>query len=113
MKTAVAYLTKQSPVSLAIGAAVILGVLYVVGRAAVTEVAGVAAGIATGDNVITRNQSNAAGEKVTAYEGAGVVGTLGGAANSISGGALASIGETIGGWAFDIFGPKTPDFNKP
>jgi len=65
------------------------------------------AGLVTGDNVITQNQHNAEGESVTAYQGAGVLGTLGAAFNSASGGILASAGETIGGWAFGLFGPKT------
>lgn len=42
--------------------------------------------------------------KGTAYEGSGVVGTLGNAANQASGGVLQSIGESIGGKLFDWFG---------
>jgi hypothetical protein len=56
---------------------------------------------------LTRNQKDLSGEKVTAYEGKGLPGTLGAAANTVSGGTLASIGEKVGGWVFDIFGPKS------
>ena len=112
MKTAVSYLTKQSPVNLAIGAGIIIAVVYVLGRQAVKEVAGVVGGVATGNNIVTQNQTNAAGEKVTAYEGAGILGTLGAGFNSLSGGGLATIGEKLGGWTFDLFGPKYEEKGK-
>lgn len=108
MKAAITYLSKQSPVNLAIAGGVVLVVIYVVGRAAVTEVANVAAGVISGNNAVTQNQHNADGETVTAYQDAGVLGTLGAVANSASGGLLASTGEKLGGWLFDIFGPKLP-----
>lgn len=108
MKAAADYLAKQSPINLAIGAGVVLFALYYLGRQAIAEVANVAGGVLTGNNVITQNQHNAAGETVTAYQDAGVLGTLGAAANSTSGGVLASTGEAIGGWLFDVFGPKLP-----
>jgi len=88
-------------------AAVAVGVLLLGAYLAKKTVEG-AAGLVTGDNFITQNQHNAAGETVTAYQGAGILGTLGAATNSASGGILASVGETLGGWAFDVFGPKTP-----
>lgn len=61
-------------------------------------------GVVSGDNALTRSQSNAAGERVTAYEGAGVVGTVGAAANTASGGVLASAGQAIGGWWASVTG---------
>ena len=55
------------------------------------------AAVLSGDNALTRNAKNAAGQSVTGYREAGVLGTLGAAANAASGGYLASIGEWIGG----------------
>lgn len=60
-----------------------------------------AANLLTSDNAITRNQANWDGDKTTAYQGAGVLGTLGAATNSLSGGAFASWGENLGGWFYD------------
>jgi hypothetical protein len=54
------------------------------------------AGLMTGNNGIT------AGARTTAYQGAGVLGTLGAATDAIFGGLLSQAGETIGGWAYDI-----------
>lgn len=97
MSAAAGYLAKQSPVTLAIAG----GVVLVLGYLVVKEVAKAGAGLVSGNNAITRNQTNAAGEKVTAYEGAGVLGTVGAATNSASGGVLASVGEWIGGKVAD------------
>jgi hypothetical protein len=66
----------------------------------------VAGGLVTGNNVITANQTDASGQPVDAYQGAGVLGTLGAATNSASGGILASIGEWIGGKAADLTLPS-------
>lgn len=104
---ALAYLDKQNPLMLAAGAALVLGVIYYLGRKTITDTVGAAAGLVSGNNAITRNQTNLDGERVTAYEGKGVLGTLGAINNSVSGGTFATLGEKIGGWAFDIFGPKT------
>ena len=43
--------------------------------------------------------------KGTPYEGAGVVGTLGNAANQVSGGVLADFGSWLGGKVYDITHP--------
>jgi hypothetical protein len=72
----------------------------------------VAGGVLTGNNAVTENATNAAGEATTAYQGAGIVGTVGAATNAASGGVLASIGESIGGTLFDWFGPKVDLTNK-
>jgi len=69
-------------------------------------------GIVTGDNALTRNATNAAGEPVTAYQGVPVVGTLGAGTNYLLGGYPASIGQSLGGWWFDVFGP-TYHVNAP
>ena len=54
---------------------------------------------------LTTTARNAAGQRVTAYEGAGAVGTLGAAANAASGGYLATLGQWLGGAVFDITHP--------
>lgn len=38
----------------------------------------------------------------TPYEGAGVLGTLGGTVNAASGGVLQSWSESLGGWLYDV-----------
>jgi hypothetical protein len=68
----------------------------------------VAGGLVTGNNVITQNQTDAQGNTVDAYQGAGVLGTLGAGANSASGGWLASLGESIGGWLAPSYDPNAP-----
>lgn len=97
-------LSALSQNTLVVGGVVAVALLYLFGG----KVAKEAVGLVTGDNFITRNQANAAGETVTAYQNAGIAGTLGAAFNSASGGTLASAGESLGGWIFDHFGPKDP-----
>lgn len=63
------------------------------GKAA-TETVG---GAITGKNALTEG---------TAYDGAGIVGTLAGAADAAAGGALSSVGSAIGQTLFDWFGPS-------
>ena len=46
--------------------------------------------------------------KGTPYEGAGVLGTLGNAADKLSGGTLSAAGESLGETLFNWFGPATP-----
>ena len=60
-----------------------------------TRAAKIAGGIVTGNNALTQSQTDASGSKVTAYEGAGILGTLGAAFNTASGGVLASAGEKV------------------
>jgi hypothetical protein len=71
-----------------------------------------AKGIVTGTNALTQNATNAAGEHVAAYEGKGVVGTAGAAANAASGGYLSSWGESLGSWVYDMthdeYDPNAP-----
>jgi hypothetical protein len=62
---------------------------------------------------LTETATNAAGQPVTAYRDAGVIGTLGAAANAASGGTLASLGEWIGSAAYDLFNPGTDTTPAP
>lgn len=115
MKLPTAYLASKSPLALAAGASVVLIVIYVLGRKAVKDVAAaasagaeVAAGVLTGDNLITASAKNASGESTDAYKDRGILGTLGAGTNAILGGIPATLGENLGGWFFDKLGPKTP-----
>lgn len=80
------------------GAAAVVGLVLL-------KFSGAAQGALTGDNALTRNATNADGQPVTAYQGAGVVGTLGAATNAASGGYLASLGQWLGGAIFDLTHP--------
>lgn len=66
-------------------------------------------GIFSGHNSLTTTATNAAGDRVSAYEGAGVVGTVGAAANAASGGYLATLGQWLGGAVFDLTHPAPGD----
>ena len=81
------------------GAAVVAYVIY----RAVPKVAEVAGGIVSGNNTLTRGARDADGRPTTAYQGAGVVGTVGAAANAASGGYLATLGSWLGGKTYDLF----------
>jgi hypothetical protein len=63
---------------------------------AVGAVADTAAGIVTGNNAITQ------AARSDAYQGAGVMGTLGAATDIASGGLVSRMGEWLGGKAADI-----------
>lgn len=67
-------------------------------------------GLVSGNNAVTRG---------TTYEGAGIGGTLGAAANSASGGLLETFGHWLGGKAADVsesisatFEPRTTQVRK-
>lgn len=97
------------PVKLAVAALLVVGGVYFFTRQAVKDVAGVGAaaaetvaGVVTGNNAITQSAKNADGVPVSAYEGAGVLGTLGAATNAASGGWLATGGEKLGGWVYNL-----------
>lgn len=85
------------PIGIAIAA--VLVVVAVIARKAVGAAADTAAGLVTGENAITRG---------TAYEGAGVLGTLGAVANAASGGSLQTIGEKI----VAVFTPSPGDAER-
>src|SRR5690606_35306973 len=86
-KAATKYLQKQNPLMLAAGAALVVGVLYYLARRTVTDVASAAGGIVSGNNAVTEG---------TAYEGKGILGTLGGVLNSALP-FLDDVGEWVGG----------------
>lgn len=83
------------------------GVLTVVGVALggflLWKASGLAKGLLTGDNALTKNATDSNGKPVTAYQGAGPVGTLGAAANVASGGYLATFGSWLGSSTYDFF----------
>lgn len=91
MKAAMAQFVEKSggPIGVAIAIAIGFGAIYfLLGK--VGEVAGAAV-----DAVKNVNEG-------TDYEGAGAVGTLGNAANQLSGGVLADFGSWLGGKVFDM-----------
>jgi hypothetical protein len=59
-------------------------------------------GLVTGNNVITQSATNSTGDRVTAYEGVPVLGTLGAATNALSFGYLADFGGWIGRKTYDL-----------
>lgn len=96
---------KDKPVQFAIAVSIVGFAVYYLAGTTIKAAANVIGGAVSGNNAITQNQTNLAGENVDAYEGAGIFGTVGATFNSASGGVLATVGEKIGGWAFDLFGP--------
>lgn len=101
----------DNPIQLALALGGVIALVYFIGRKALGAAADGAAGLVSGNSAITRNQTNATGDQVTAYQGRGVLGTLGAAANTASGGTLSSIGEALGGWIYDVthddYDPRT------
>jgi hypothetical protein len=90
----------NDPVKFAIAAAVVATVGYLLIRQAAKDVgkaagaaASAAGGIVSGNNAITRG---------TVYEGTGIAGTAGAAADAATGGLLSSWGESLGGWLYDV-----------
>jgi len=54
-----------------------------------------------------QNSHDLNGDNQTAYEGHGLVGTLGATANNLSGGTLSSLGGELGGWVYDLLHSDT------
>ena len=102
MSRAFSYLNNQDPMKVALAAVIVIGVVYYLARKTVGDVAQGVGSVVSGNNAITENQSNWNGESVSAYQGKGVIGTIGAAANTASGGLLSSWGEGIGGWLYDV-----------
>lgn len=73
------------------------------GRKAVVAAADAGAGIVTGENELTKG---------TPYEGAGVLGTVGAAANAASGGVFQEFGEWLGGKTYDLLHPDEQKLNE-
>jgi hypothetical protein len=86
---------KSYAVLIGVGAVALVGLAWLA-RKQIAAAASAAGGLVTGNNALTEG---------TAYEGAGVVGTLGAAANSASGGALGDFGSWLGGAVYDITHP--------
>lgn len=93
----------DDPVKLAIGGAIVLGVVYFLVRQLAKDAGAVAGavgreayGLATGSNVLTNG---------TPYQGAGIVATPAAIVNDLSGGTLQRLGEWIGSW--DVFDPNS------
>lgn len=83
----------ENPIQLAIGVGLVVTLVYFLARKTAGDAAQGVGGIITGNNAATRG---------TAYEGAGVVGTVAGSIDKASGGVLSSIGESLGGWFYDV-----------
>ena len=88
-----------------LGAAAVVGVfvLYVLGRKAVEAAVDTGKGIVTGDNALTKG---------TAYEGAGVAGSIGAAADAASGGVLSDLGSKIGIGLYDWLHPDEANIRE-
>lgn len=83
----------------------IIGVvtLYTVTRAAAQGISNTAGAVVDyGAGLVTGNNGITAGARTDAYQGKGVLGTLGAATDRAFGGLLSQAGETLGGWAYDI-----------
>ena len=88
-------LGKQDPIKLALGAVIVIAAVYYLTRKTVTDVAQGAGGLVSGNNAITKSA------RTDAYQNAGIVGTLGAAADNASGGLLSKTGEALGSWTYD------------
>lgn len=88
----------SNPLQVAVGVALIIGLAYLLVRKTVDDVAAAAGGVLSGDNALTEG---------TAYEGKGVLGTLGAAVNSATGGAGEWAGEAIGETLYQFFNPSS------
>jgi len=102
--------SSQTKLYIAVGAAVLIFGVYMSRQAqkgvqaiasAAGDVADATVGAVTGNNTITATAKTADGQATTAYQGKGILGTMGAATNAASGGYLASVGEWIGGKAYD------------
>lgn len=87
----------DNPVQLALGACLVIGVVYWIGRKTLTDAASATAGLVTGNNAITAG---------TAYEGKGIAGTVGGAVDKAGGGLFSTIGGWLGGKIYEVSHPE-------
>jgi hypothetical protein len=92
-----------NPLHTALGVGLLLVVAYLLIRKTLSDVAGAAAGIVTGDNALTKG---------TDYEGTGVLGTLGAGASAATGGGLEDFGSWLGGGAADAAESLRQFFNS-
>lgn len=82
----------------------VIGVVtvYAVTRAAVQGIGTAAESVIDyGNGLVTGNNAITSSARSTAYQGAGVLGTLGAATDAVFGGVLSRAGESIGGWVYD------------
>lgn len=73
----------------AVGGVLLIGIAVWLGRKFFSAAIDTVGGVFSGNNAVTAG---------TPYAGTGVLGTLGGSVNAISGGAFQAIGETISSW---------------
>ena len=100
----IAPISGDMAVKLAMGAAA-LGALWFVSRqltGAASAVAETAVGLVSGNNTLTEHATNADGTPQTAYQGVPVLGTMGAAANAVSGGYLSEFGGWLGRKTYDL-----------
>ena len=71
-------------------------------KAAAGQAVDLVGGAISGNNTVTQTATDSNGQPVDAYQGAGVVGTIGAATNVASGGWFATAGDWIGGKAYDL-----------
>jgi len=93
-----------------------LAIVWFVTKQARDAAGAVGSGIATATmgtvGTIFNTDANAGLNSGTPYAGTGPVGSLGDATNVVLGGAPQSVGEMLGGWLADTFGPQY-DPNAP
>ena len=101
----------NGPAGYAIAIAVGGIVLYALYSKAKTDAlaAGQAVAGAVGGASPLQNSTNADGSRQTAYQGKGLLGTLGATVNNLLGGVPSSIGQSIGGGLYDFFNPAPPN----
>lgn len=97
---------KNPDAQLLLAGAVVLVVVYFIGKSilsagvnAAGAAASAAGGLVTGNNALTNG---------TEYQGTGVLGTLGAATNDASGGFFSWLGDKIGGGLADLTQPEAP-----
>jgi hypothetical protein len=94
--------------TIAIVAAIgIVTAVIVAQRAAAAISSSAGAVVDYGSGLVTGNNGITSTARTTAYQGAGVFGTLGAATDAMFGGMLSQAGETIGGWVYDLTHGKT------
>jgi hypothetical protein len=86
----------KNALPLAIGAVLLIALVYYLARKTLSDAAGAVGGVISGDNLLTQG---------TPYQATGIAGTLGAAANVVSGGSLQAIGEAVSSW----FSPSYDD----
>jgi len=89
-----AILTDKQFLLAGVATVVAVGGLVWVAKRGASAAVDTAGGILTGENSLTKG---------TPYEGTGLLGSMGAAANEISGGVLEGLGGGVGIWLYDVF----------